>query len=61
MLNRVLVRLAAPAGIAARVAPRFLPGVLGAALVTAGVWAVYYPAGLVTAGVFLLILDRKVP
>lgn len=37
----------------------YLPGVLGALLVVAGVAVVYWPAALVVAGVFLLLLDNR--
>jgi hypothetical protein len=38
---------------------KYLPGILGALLVVAGIAAVYWPAALVAAGLFLLMLDRK--
>lgn len=38
---------------------RFVPGVLGAALVVTGVSVLFWPAGLVVAGVFLLAVDRR--
>lgn len=40
----------------------YLPGLVGALLVVAGVAVVWWPAALVVAGVFLLVLDyRSVP
>jgi hypothetical protein len=39
---------------------RYIPGLLGAALVVAGAAVVFWPAGLVVAGVFLLALDRRI-
>ncbi len=38
---------------------KFLPGVLGALLVVAGVAFIYLPAALIVAGVLLLALDRR--
>lgn len=38
---------------------QWLPGILGALLVVAGVAVVWWPAGLVVAGGFLLVLDNK--
>ncbi|MCP2284871.1 hypothetical protein APR04_003794 [Promicromonospora umidemergens] len=39
---------------------RYLPGVLGALLVVTGAALVYIPAGLLVAGVLLLLLDRRI-
>ena len=39
---------------------KFLPGVLGALLIVAGVAVVFWPLALVVAGVFLLVVDRRV-
>ena len=39
---------------------KYLPGILGALLVVAGVAAVWWPLALVVAGGFLLALDRRV-
>ncbi|TLQ45764.1 hypothetical protein [Streptomyces marianii] len=50
-------RLAVLAGMTARV----LPGVGGAALVSYGLWLAWQPLGFVTAGAFLLLLDRRMP
>ncbi|MET7779573.1 hypothetical protein ABZU94_29755 [Streptomyces mirabilis] len=36
-----------------------LPGVAGAALVSAAAWLVYVPAGLAVGGVFLLAADWR--
>lgn len=38
---------------------KWIPGVLGAVLVTAAAAVVYLPAGLAVAGLFLLALDRR--
>jgi hypothetical protein len=38
---------------------RLLPGVLGAACVVAGVAALFWPAALIVAGAFLLVVDRR--
>jgi hypothetical protein len=38
---------------------KYLPGILGALLIVAGVAFVYWPAAFVAAGVFLLLLDRR--
>lgn len=38
---------------------KYLPGILGALLIVAGVAFVYWPAALVAAGGFLLLLDRR--
>ena len=38
---------------------RFIPGVLGALLILAGVAVVFWPAALIVAGAFLLALDRR--
>jgi hypothetical protein len=37
-----------------------VPGIAGAALVVAGVWEVYRPAGLMAGGAFLLLLDWRI-
>lgn len=38
---------------------KFLPGILGALLVIAGVAFVFWPLALITAGGFLLAVDRR--
>ncbi len=38
---------------------KFLPGLLGAALVVAGVAAIAWQLGLIVAGGFLLAVDRR--
>lgn len=38
---------------------KWIPGVLGAVLITAGAALVYLPAALVVAGLFLLVVDRR--
>jgi hypothetical protein len=38
----------------------YVPAVLGALLVIAGVAVVFWPAALVVAGVFLLVLDNRI-
>lgn len=37
----------------------YLPGILGALLVVAGVAFIYWPLALVVAGAFLLAVDRR--
>jgi hypothetical protein len=39
---------------------RYVPGLLGAALVVAGVAFVFWPAALIVAGGFLLAVDRRI-
>ena len=39
---------------------KYLPGVLGALLIVAGVAVVFWPLALSVAGVFLLAVDRRV-
>ncbi len=39
---------------------KFVPGILGAALVVAGVAFIFWPAALIVAGGFLLAVDRRV-
>ena len=39
---------------------KFVPGALGALLVCAGLAWVFAPLGLVAAGVFLLLIDRRI-
>lgn len=36
-----------------------VPGVLGAALVTLGVWFIFWPAALIVAGGFCLAVDWR--
>lgn len=38
---------------------KLLPGILGAGLIVAGTAVVFWPAGLIVAGVLLLALDRR--
>lgn len=40
---------------------RGLPGMAGAACVCAGLGLIYMPAGVIAAGVFLLIIDYRRP
>jgi hypothetical protein len=40
---------------------RTVPGAGGALLVSYGLWEAWHPLGFVTAGAFLLVLDRRVP
>lgn len=47
--------LAAFAGTALRL----LPGLAGAALVSLAAWLVFPPAGIALAGLFLLLVDRR--
>ena len=59
----MLARLAA---LAVKLAPiagrltRTLPGIVGAALVCAGLAMIYVPLALLAAGAFLLLIDRQV-
>lgn len=55
-LSALAVRLAGPAGRAAR----SLPGILGAILVCVGLGLIYVPLALLAAGAFLLLIDRQV-
>lgn len=54
-------RAAELAGAALRAAVLGTPGVAGAVLVCAGLWMVWQPLGLVAAGAFCLLLDRRMP
>lgn len=56
-LAALLERVAAPAGTAART----VPGVLGAVLVCVGAGLIYTPLAFLAAGVFLLLVDRRIP
>ena len=38
---------------------KLLPGILGAGLIVAGAAVVFWPAGLIVAGLLLLALDRR--
>jgi hypothetical protein len=38
----------------------YVPAVLGALLIVAGVAVVFWPAALVAAGAFLLVLDSRI-
>ena len=38
---------------------RFIPGILGAVLLSGGVAVIYWPAGVIIAGLLLLALDRR--
>lgn len=40
---------------------RFVPGVAGIVLMSAGAWMVYRPAGFIVAGLLLLTVDRRIP
>lgn len=39
---------------------RYIPGILGALLIVAGVAVISWPLALIVAGGFLLALDRRV-
>lgn len=54
--SAVLLRVASAVGHTVR----SVPGAAGALLVSYGISEVYRPAGLVVAGVFLLLLDRDI-
>jgi len=55
-LTSATERLSTFAGRALRGAP----GVLGAGAVSIGVGMIYAPAGVIAAGVFLLLIDRDI-
>jgi hypothetical protein len=38
---------------------KYVPGVLGALLVVAGVAFIFWPLAVITAGLFLLAVDRR--
>lgn len=65
-MNRIrttVLGLAAACGYAVRAArrpARFLPGVAGLGLISWGAAMVYTPAGLVVAGLALLLVDRAI-
>lgn len=40
---------------------RSIPGVAGALLVSYGLYLAWLPLGFIAAGVFLLLIDRRVP
>ena len=40
-------------------ATKWLPGLVGAALVVAGATVIWAPAGLIVAGAFLLLFDER--
>jgi hypothetical protein len=50
-----LLKVAAWAGAAVR----SVPGAAGALLISGGIYEVYRPAGIITAGLFLIALDRQ--
>lgn len=56
-LNALVLRGATAAGSLVRT----LPGVLGAGAICIGLGLIYTPLALLAAGVFLLIIDRRVP
>jgi len=39
---------------------KYVPGVLGALLVCVGVGFIFWPLALITAGLFLLAVDRRI-
>ncbi len=54
--------LAAAAGHTVRLfrgVPRGAPGFIGAGLVSYGTGMIYLPAGVIAAGLFFLLLDRR--
>lgn len=57
----MLLKLAAAAGLLARLARKYGVGAAGAACVVVGAALIYPPAAWIAAGGFLLALDRKVP
>lgn len=40
---------------------RLLPGIVGAVLVSAGLGLIFLPLALISAGVFLLLVDWRLP
>lgn len=56
-LAALLASVASPAGHALRTAP----GVLGALFVCVGAGLIYTPLAFLTAGGFLLLIDRRIP
>lgn len=38
---------------------RYIPGILGALLIVAGVAVIFWPLALIVAGGFLLAVDRR--
>ena len=38
---------------------KYVPGILGALLVITGVGFIFWPLAVITAGLFLLALDRR--
>lgn len=63
MLSRLALTAATVAGktlaLVVRATP-YLPGAVGAVCVTAGLGMVFAPLGWITAGGFLLLLDREI-
>lgn len=55
-----LGRLAELAGVAVRQIGRGLPGIAGPLLICWGLGLAWLPLGLIAAGTFLLLLDRRV-
>lgn len=63
-MKRSLLSLASAAGYAWRIARRpvrFLPELAGFGLVSWGAAMVYLPAGLITAGLSLLLVGSQIP
>ncbi|MEU3972350.1 hypothetical protein [Streptomyces bacillaris] len=56
-IGRALGAAAHTTGATARV----VPGIGGAVLVSYGMWLAWAPLGVTAAGVFLLLLDRRMP
>jgi hypothetical protein len=64
LASPIALRIAAVLGSATRYAgalARSGPGALGALLVSYGAHLAWHPLGFIAAGVFLLLLDRRVP
>lgn len=57
---RLSAAVVAVAGLAGSLV-RTLPGVLGATSIVLGLGLIYVPLAFLAAGVFLLVIDRRVP
>lgn len=60
MKRRLLLGAAVVSGRVLRVTVRTGPGIAGAALVALGAGLAYLPAGVVVAGLFFLLADRRI-
>jgi hypothetical protein len=60
-LRRVIGAIAATSGTLLRHTVTKGPGVLGAVLVTYGLGQIYQPLLFLSAGIWLLLIDRRIP